>query len=57
MTSEQKAQELVDALAKMFRDGGNDVKEFTPSVKVGRRYLGINTPDGFGIALQIDVQS
>lgn len=55
--SDKRADDLIVKLADMFEDGisnGNEVVRFTPSVKIGRRYLALKHR-GYSYSIQVDV--
>jgi hypothetical protein len=49
------AQEFIDSLAAVYDNPHNNVTRFTPSIKLGRRYLHIEGEDGFCYMIQLDV--
>lgn len=52
---DKAAQEFIDSLAETFDNPHNEVYHFTPSVKVGRRYLAVKGDDGYVYQIQVDV--
>jgi hypothetical protein len=52
---ENAAQSFIDGLACMLEVPGNKILRFTPSVKLGRRYLHVECSDGFDYAITVQV--
>lgn len=53
---DKAAQDFIDGLALIFEsESRNKVHRFTPSIKLGRRYLAIEAADGFTYGIQVDV--
>jgi hypothetical protein len=53
-TSERRAQLAVDRLAVLAAAKGAKVTRFTPSIKMGRRYLGLEHK-GYSYAITVEV--
>lgn len=54
-SSDKAAQDFIDSLAEVFDTPYNKVHRFTPSIKEGRRYLGVEGEDGYVYMIQVDV--
>ena len=53
---DEAAQEFIDSLAEVFDNPHNKVHRFTPSIKIGRRYLAVEGADGYIYHITVDVQ-
>ena len=54
---DKAAQEFIDSLAEVFDNKYNKVHRFTPSVKIGRRYLAVEGADGYIYNITVEVNS
>jgi hypothetical protein len=56
MTTEQMANLIEKATHEVATGNGYKLHAFTPSIKIGRRYVGITDNDGVQHFIEINVQ-
>ena len=52
---ENASQSFVDGLACLMDVPANKIYRYTPSVKIGRRFLAVHASDGFVYAITVEV--